>query len=112
MHLRNLKEKHEEYGKRGSMKAICHNLEIASEKGLLKDKTALRDFLITISKNQHAKKRGKRYKPTLQSVSLKLFLSVGVVPDWLYLLHQICLVLRCTNFIGGAIVTALHWKVE
>lgn len=110
MRLRNLKEKLEEYAKRGSMEAICHNLKKASEQGLFKDKTVLRDFLTTISKNLHVKKQGKRYKAP-QSFSLK-FLLFGVVPDWLHFLDQICLVLRYTLFIGGAIVTALHWKVE
>ena len=74
MRQRNLKEKLEEYAKRGSMKAICHNLEKASEQGLFNDKTVLRDFLTTISKNLHVKKQGKRYK-----ASTKLFFEVVLI---------------------------------
>ena len=74
MRLRNLKGKLEEYAKRGSMKAICHNLEKASEQGLFNDKTVLRDFLTTISKNLHVKKQGKRYK-----ASTKLFFEVVLI---------------------------------
>ena len=39
------------------MKAICHDLEKASEPGLLK---VLKDFLTTI--NLHVKQKGKRYE--------------------------------------------------
>ena len=67
MRLRNLKEKLE-YAKRGSMKAICHNPEKASEQGLFRDKTVLRDFLTTISKNLHVKKQGKCYKASTKLV--------------------------------------------
>ena len=56
------------------MKAICHNLEKASEQGLFKDKTVLRDFLTTISKNLHVKKQGKHYK-----ASTKLFFEVVLI---------------------------------
>ena len=110
MRLRNLKEKLEEYAKRGSMKAICHNLEKASEQGLFNDKTVLRDFLTTISKNLHVKKQGKRYK-----ASTKLFFEVVLIwggPRLATFVASNLLVLRYTHFIGGAIVTALHWKVE
>ena len=74
MRLRNLKEKLEEHAKRGSMKAICHNLEKASEQGLFNDKTVLKDFLTTISQNLHVKKQGKRYK-----ASTKLFFEVVLI---------------------------------
>ena len=48
MRLRNLKETLKEHSKRGSMKAICHNLGKACEQGLFKDKTVLSDFLTNI----------------------------------------------------------------
>ena len=110
MRLRNLEEKLEECAKRGSMKAICHNLEKASEQGLFKAKTVLRDFLTTISKNLHVKKQGKRYK-----ASTKFFFEVVLIwggPRLATFVAQICLDLKYTLSIGGAIVTALHWKVE
>ena len=46
----------------------------ASEQGLFNDKTVLRDFLTTISKNLHVKKQGKRTK-----VSTKLFFEVVLI---------------------------------
>ena len=111
MRQRNLKEKLEEYAKRGSMKAICHNLEKASEQGLFNDKTVLRDFLTTISKNLHVKKQGKRYK-----ASAKLFFEVVLIWGGPRLATFVASNLFGPEIhslsIGGAIVTALHWKVE
>jgi len=38
---RSLREQLTEYARRGSLKAVCHALEKASEKGLLEDKRTL-----------------------------------------------------------------------
>ena len=100
MRLRNLKEKLEEYAKRGSMKAICHNLEKASEQGLFKEKTVLMDFLTTISKNLHVKKQGKRYK-----ASTKLFFEVVLIWGGPRLATFVA-----TNLFGPEIHSVYRWR--
>ena len=100
MRLRNLKEKLEEYAKRGSMKAICHNLEKASEQGLFKDRTVLMDFLTTISKNLHVKKQGKRYK-----ASTKLFFEVVLIWGGPRLATFVA-----TNLFGPEIHSLYRWR--
>lgn len=100
MRVRNLKEKLEEYAKRGSMKAICHNLEKASEQGLFREKTVLMDFLTTISKNLHVKKQGKRYK-----ASTKLFFEVVLIWGGPRLATFVA-----TNLFGPEIHSLYRWR--
>ena len=59
------------YARRGSLTEVCHDLEKASEKGLLKDKRKLNGLLESVAHNFHVTKNGRRY-----SCSPKLFMEV------------------------------------
>ena len=56
-----MKEKLAEFARRGSMKAICHNLEKAAENGYLNDRNTLVGVLQTVSRTFHVEKNGRRY---------------------------------------------------
>lgn len=68
---RSLREQLTEYARRGSLKAVCHDQEKASEKGLLEDKRTLNGLVESVACNFHVMKNGRRY-----SCSLKLFMEV------------------------------------
>lgn len=71
MRKRSLDEKLAEFARRGSMKAICHNLDKAAQNGYLKDRNTLVGVLQTVARNFHVEKNGRRYQS-----SFKLFLEV------------------------------------
>lgn len=71
MRKRSLDEKLAEFARRGSMKAICHNLDKAAQNGYLKDRNTLIGVLQTVARNFHVEKNGRRYQS-----SFKLFLEV------------------------------------
>ena len=68
---RTIREKLAEFARRGSMKAVCYNLQKAADNGLLEDRNTLKGLLETVSKNFHVEKNGKRYQ-----APFKLFLEV------------------------------------
>ena len=68
---RSLREQLTEYARCGSVKAVCHALDKASEKGLLEDKRTLNGLLESVSRNFHVMKNGRCY-----SCSPKLFMEV------------------------------------
>ena len=68
---RTIREKLAEFARRGSMKAVCYNLQKAADNGLPEDRNTLKGLLETVSKNFHVEKNGKRYQ-----VPFKLFLEV------------------------------------
>ena len=61
MRKRSLDEKLAEFARRGSMKAICHNLDKAAQNGYLKDRNTLVGVLQTVARNFHVEKNGRRY---------------------------------------------------
>ena len=62
LRVRSSKENLLEFSKRGDMKAICHLLTSAEQKGLLRDKHVLMDTLHIISRNFHVRgKTGGRF---------------------------------------------------
>lgn len=64
---RSIKEKLEEFSRRGDMKAITHKLCKAHKKGLFKDKNVLLDTIETVSRNLNViGKTGKRYKASVK----------------------------------------------
>ena len=69
--LRSIREKLAEYARRGSMKAVCYNLQKAADSGLLENKNTLKGMLETVARNFHVEKNGKRYQ-----APFKLFLEV------------------------------------
>ena len=71
MRKHTLEENLAEFARRGSMKAICHNLEKAAENGYLKDRNTLVGVSQTVSRNLYVEKNGRRYQS-----SFKLFLEV------------------------------------
>ena len=71
MQKRCLDEKLAEFARRGSMKAICHNLDKAPENGHLKDRNTLVSVLQTVARNFNVEKNRRRYQS-----SFKLFLEV------------------------------------
>ena len=71
MRKRSLDEKLAEFARRGSMKAICHNLDKAAQNGYLKDRNTLVGVVQTVTRNFHVEKNGRRYQS-----SFKLFLEV------------------------------------
>ena len=71
MRKRSLDEKLAEFARRGSMKAICHNLDKAAQNGYLKDRNTLVGVLQTVARKFHVGKNGGRYQS-----SFKLFLEV------------------------------------
>ena len=74
INAKSLKEQLKEYSLQGSGKSIVHRLNSALQKGLLNDKTVLRDMLDTVSRNLHVKKNRKRYE-----ASVKMFLNVVLI---------------------------------
>ena len=63
LRVRSLKEKIKEFEKRGDMKAICHQLTVAEQAGILDDKKVLLDTLEAVANNFQAKAAcGRRYK--------------------------------------------------
>ena len=73
-----LKERLTEFSRRGDMKAICHQLTKAEEKGLLKEKRILMDTLETVSKNFNVKgKTGQRYKKSVKKFYESLLIMGG-----------------------------------
>ena len=68
---RNMKEKIVEFSRRGSMKAVCFQLNKAAEQGHLKNKAVLTDLLESVARNLHVEKEGKRYRG-----SFKMFIEV------------------------------------
>ncbi|XP_072023023.1 uncharacterized protein [Amphiura filiformis] len=64
---RTYKERVVEFSRRGSMKAICHQLQKADAEGKLKDKSVLNGLLEAIGRNLHVEKKGKRYPAPLQT---------------------------------------------
>lgn len=69
--LRSIREKLAEYARRGSMKAVCYNLQKAADSGLLENKHTLKGMLETVARNFHVEKNGKR-----SQAPFKLFLEV------------------------------------
>ena len=59
--LRSIREKLAEYAHRGSMKAVCYNLQKAADSGLLENKNTLKGMLETVARNFHVEKNSKRY---------------------------------------------------
>lgn len=68
---RTIREKLAEFARRGSMKAVCYNLQKAPANGLLEDRNILKGLLEMVSKNFHVEKNDKRYQ-----APFKLFLEV------------------------------------
>ena len=56
---RTIKEKLAELARRGSMKAVCYNLQKAADNGLLEDRNTLKGLLEMVSNNFHVEKNGK-----------------------------------------------------
>ena len=56
-----LSQKISELAKRGDMTAICHNLNLAYEKGCLSGKSKVLKFLNNITENLRKKANGHRY---------------------------------------------------
>ena len=78
LRVRSLKERLTEFSRRGDMKAICHQLTKADEKGLLKEKRVLMDTLETVSKNFYVKgKTGQRYKRSVKQFYESLLIMDG-----------------------------------
>ena len=76
--VRNLKEKLKEFGKRGDMKAICHQLVLAESNGSLADKKVLVDTLETVANNFHVQgAKGKRYKQSVRNFYESLLIMGG-----------------------------------
>ena len=61
-----LKVKLAEYSKRGSMKAVCHQLNRAAQEGKLESENVLKEVLATCGNNICKKKQGKRYNKTVK----------------------------------------------
>ena len=55
-----------EYSKRGSMKAVCHQLNRAAQDGKLESEKVLKEVLATCGNNICKKKQGKRYNKTVK----------------------------------------------
>ena len=53
--VRLLRDKLNEFAKRGSVDAICHQLKNAAAKGMLDDKVVLKDLLESTAQNFHVK---------------------------------------------------------
>ena len=60
MRKHSLDEKLAEFARRGSMKAICHNLDKAAQNGYLKDRNTLVGVLQTVARKFHVRKNGRR----------------------------------------------------
>lgn len=99
---RSKSEKLREYSRRGSMKAICHQLSTAAEAGQLDDRTVLRDFLETVSKNLHVEKHGKRYK-----CSIQMFFEVILLWGGPRLANFVSL-----NLYGPEIHSVYRWRTQ
>lgn len=97
---KNQREELKEYAQRGSLKAICHNLEKAESAGMLQDSAFLKDFLATMSRNLNVDKHGKRYKP-----SQKLFYEVLS-----YIGGPRIVEFFAVNFGGPEIKTVYRWR--
>ena len=102
LRIRCVKEKLEEYSKRGNMKSVCHLLSQADEKNLFKDKTVLKDYLNTIARNLHASRKGRRYMTsTKQFYQVLLMLGGPKVANFVAL-----------NMCGPEIHTIYRWRKE
>lgn len=67
---RTIREKLAEFAQRGSIKAVCYNLQKAADNGLFEDRTTLKGLLEAVPKKFHVEKNGKRYQ-----APYKLFLE-------------------------------------
>ena len=73
--LRSVREKLSEYSRRGRIKAVCQQLQVASDSGLLNDKSVLQVYMLSsVARNLNVEKNGKRFP-----VSQRLFYEVVLI---------------------------------
>ena len=68
LRVRNMEENLKEFSRRGSMKAICHKLQLASDQGRLKEKTILMSFFQDDFKKSACKKQRATIPSTIENI--------------------------------------------